>query len=86
MTRLLAGVAAVGVRLHVPDDLMAEELRNLRGFEDEALRVSYRSTRRQCRTQKTKRIMLTERISAKSLDDLRDVKEGDADRVVLEDA
>lgn len=37
---LLACISAVSVRLHVPDDLVAEQLRNLRRLEDEALGVA----------------------------------------------
>lgn len=40
-THNFASVILVAIGFHVPDDLMAEQLRNLGCFEDEALHIAY---------------------------------------------
>lgn len=66
---------------------MAEELRDLGRFEDEAFSVAYNNVRQhRSRGSLVKEAVRTQSISAESLNDLRDVEERDFDGVVFENA
>lgn len=86
-------VVFVRVSLHVPNDLVTEELRDLGGLEDEPFHVvcgwrrkGESAVRRFGSWLGISDSRLTKRVGAKSLHDLRDVEKDKIDRVLLEDA
>lgn len=83
MTNHFGCVVFVTIGLHIPNDLVAEQLRYLRSLEDEASNVAW-TLRKGMRTPEDS--ILTQFVIPQCLHDLRDKEESEVHRMLFQNA